>query len=302
MIDVCLLGCGGTMPLPGRFLTSLYVRQDGRALLIDCGEGTQTAIRTASLRFKCIEGILITHFHADHVSGLPGLFLTLGNEGREEPLHLYGPIGLQKVVDALRIIVPELPYEIVIHEFSVEGERHFSCAGLQVDAFYVDHGMACFGYRMSLPRAGKFDPTRAKEKGIPLRLWARLQAGESADGFTPDDVLGPRRKGLSILYSTDTRPHPAIRVHGENADLMILEGMFGEEEKLPRAIETHHMMMQEACLLAKEANAARLWLTHFSPATPHPEEFEEMIRSLNEVAVLGTDGMQETLRFTEDEV
>jgi len=296
MIDVTLLGTGGMMPLPDRYLTSLYVRSDGRAVLIDCGEGTQTAIRSASLRFKCIEALLITHYHADHVSGLPGLLLTLGNEGRELPLHIYGPVGLARVVSAARVIVSELKYEIILHEID-NAPICFEAAGFIAEAIPAEHGMPCLFYKLSLPRAGKFDPAAAKAKNIPLRLWAQLQAGNSVEGFTPDDVLGKPRRGLSLVYATDTRPVDMIAQAGYEADLMILEGMFGEEEKRERALETHHMTMQEAADLACRANARELWLTHFSPATPHPEEFQETICSIFENTIMGTDGMSATLRF-----
>jgi len=298
MIDVCLLGTGGMMPLPGRALTALYTRYDGHAILIDCGEGTQTAIREASLRFKCIDAIFITHFHADHMSGLPGLLLTLGNEGREEPLHMYGPTGLAATVGALRAIVPELPYEIVFHEFGMECS-HFGCIGLEVDVFPLDHGMPCLGYRMQLERRRKFDPKRAAEKGIPKHLWGRLQKGESAEGFTPDDVLGEKRRGLSLLYATDTRPVPEISAHAADADLLVLEGMYGEAEKQERAETAHHMMMQEAAQIAKEAQAKALWLTHFSPATAEPAQFEEEIRTIFPETTIGSGGLMTTLRFEE---
>ena len=300
MIDVCLLGTGGMMPLPKRKLTSLYVRMDGRALLIDCGEGTQTAIREAGLRFKCIEGIFITHFHADHTSGLPGLLLTLGNEGRTEPLHMYGPEGLAAVVNALRVIVPELPFEIVFHELPM-AESHFACAGLSADVFPLDHGMPCLGLRLRLERKRRFDPDSARMRGVPVKYWGRLQNGESVGGFTPEDVLGQARKGLSLLYATDTRPVEAIARHAQGADLLVLEGMYGEAEKLPRAQEAHHMMMQEAAAIARDANAKALWLTHFSPATPEPEIFADELREIFENTVIGSDGMMQTLRFGEEQ-
>lgn len=298
MIDVTLLGTGGMMPLPDRFLTSLYVRSDGRSVLIDCGEGTQTAIRTVSLRFKCIEALLITHYHADHVSGLPGLLLTLGNEGREEPLHIYGPVGLSRVVSAARVIVSELKYEIILHEIETTPFA-FECAGFRAEALSGEHGMPCLFYKLSLPRAGKFDPVAAKAKNIPVKLWAQLQSGKCVDGFTPEDVLGKPRRGLSLLYATDTRPVDMIACAGYDADLLILEGMFGEIEKRDRAVETHHMTMQEAADLACRANARELWLTHFSPATPHPEEFTEAICDIFENTHMGVDGMTKTLRFDE---
>ena len=300
MIDVCLLGTGGMMPLPDRALTSLYVRCFGRVVLIDCGEGTQTAIRRASLRFKPIEAILITHFHADHISGLPGLLLTLGNEGRTEELNIYGPPGLGKVVNSLRIIVGDLPYTITVHEFPNGDLSHFSCAGLAVDAFPLDHGIPCFGYRLELSRPGKFDPVRAKERRIPVRLWSRLQKGEKADGYLPEDVLGEPRQGLRLLYATDSRPVPYISILGENADLMILEGMFGEPEKLARAQESRHMMMQEAAQIAYSAKAKQLWLTHFSPANPLPENFHDSLTEIFPNTIIGTDGLFTQLRFSDD--
>lgn len=299
MMDVTLLGTGGMLPLPGRALTSLYVRTGSQALLIDCGEGTQTQIRSAGVRFKAIEAILITHFHADHMSGLPGLLLTLGNEGRTEPLTMYGPEGLEQTVKGLRAIVPELPFEIQYREFGMDTCEHFSCAGLEVDVFPVNHGIPCLGYRMELKRSAKFDPKRAKEKGIPVQLWGRLQRGESVDGFKPEDVLGEARKGLSVLYSTDTRPVPAIEEYGKDADLLILEGMFGEHDKQERAEASHHMMMQEAAQIAKRVNAAELWLTHFSPATPEPKEYAAELTEIFANTVIGDDCMSKTLQFAD---
>ena len=295
MIDVTLLGTGGMLPLPSRALTSLYVRCGGHALLIDCGEGTQTAVRRCGLRFKPIEAILITHFHADHVSGLPGLLLTLGNEARTEPLHMVGPSGLEDVVRSLCCIAPEIPYEIVFHES--DSPAPLSLAGLRVDAFPVDHGMPCLGYRLALDRPGKFDINKAQARSVPRRLWTRLQNGEAVGSFTPQDVLGPARRGLSLLYVTDTRPVPAIAQYGKDADLMILEGMYGDSAKQDRAEQTHHMMMHEAARLAREADARALWLTHYSPAMPEPEQYADMLREAFPGTVIADDGQTTTLLF-----
>lgn len=300
MMDICLLGTGGMMPLPDRALTSLYVRCNGKAVLIDCGEGTQIAIRKAGLRFKPIEAILITHFHADHISGLPGLLLTLGNEGRTEPVHMYGPVGLEKVVSCLRIIVGELPYEIVYHELATGEMTDFSCGEFTASAIPMDHGMPCFGYRLDRNRPGRFDPVRAKERGVPVLLWSRLQKGESLDGFVPEDVLGQPRRGLRLVYATDSRPVPALTEFSKNADLLVLEGMFGEPEKLARAQEAKHMLMQEASAIAAESGAKQLLLTHFSPANPEPEVFLEDLRQIFPDTVIGTDGYCVQLRFPEE--
>jgi len=297
MIDITLLGTGGMYPLPDRALTSLYIRYDGRAILVDCGEGTQIQMRKYGLRFKPIEAIFITHFHADHMAGLPGLLLTLGNEGRTEPLTMYGPVGLEKTVNSLRAIFPELPYEIQFREFGMEEDAHVNVIGLDVDIFPADHGIDCLGCCFNLNRPGRFDPQAAKAKGIPQKLWGRLQKGENMDGFTPSDVLGAPRKGIRFLYCTDTRPVPAIEEYGRDAELLILEGMFGEADKQARAETSHHMMMQEAAALAAKATARQLWLTHYSPANPEPEVFEKELKEIFENTVIAKDGQTVTLQF-----
>jgi ribonuclease Z len=210
---------------------------------------------------------------------------------------MYGPVGLERVVNYLRIIVGELPFDIVFHELKTGEEACFSCGGLDCVAFALDHGMPCFGYRLELKRAGRFDPVRAKERGVPVTLWSRLQKGESLEGYTPEDVLGEPRSGLKLLYATDSRPVPRMAELAENADLLILEGMFGETEKLERAKEARHMLMQEAARIAAEAKAKKLWLTHFSPANPEPEQFLEEIRQIFPDTCIGSDGLYTELRF-----
>lgn len=300
MIESYLLGTGGMLPLPGRPLTALYVRCGGRVVLIDCGEGTQTAIRSAALRFKPIESILITHFHADHISGLPGLLLTMGNEGRRSDIHIYGPEGLERVVSALRVIVPDLPFAVHCHEWKNGSRGNASCAGMEVTAFPLDHGTPCFGYCLELHRPGKFDPQRAKANGVPLPLWSRLQKGEAVDGYVPEDVLGNPRPGLRLTYATDSRPVADMAVFGQDADLLILEGMFGEPEKQERAEFTHHMRMQEAAYIARQTKPKQLWLTHFSPATPEPEQFLPELQEIFPDTVIGTPGLYACLRFREE--
>lgn len=297
MMDITLLGTGGVMPLPGRALTAAYVRVAGKVTLIDCGEGTQTAIRAAGLRFKPIEIILITHFHADHISGLPGLLLTMGNEGRTNPVTIYGPSGLEAVVSSLMTIVPELPFSVVLRTLPENPETIDSGFGLGITPIPLNHSVPCLGYCLTLRRPGKFDPRAALEKGVPVSLWSRLQQGDALEGFTPADVLGPERKGLRVLYATDTRPVPALEHLGRDADLLILEGMFGDPEKQQRARISCHMTMQEAATIAAEAHARRLWLTHYSPATPHPEEFRDSVQTIFPQALICSDGQTETLCF-----
>lgn len=296
VIDVCLLGCGGMLPLPNRALTSLYVKHNGHALLIDCGEGTQTALKAAGQKSKPIDVILITHVHADHIAGLPGLLLTMGNDGRTAPVTIYGPEGLTEIVRSLCVIAPEVTFPVNVCEISGAHMR-FKCIGLTVDAFALEHRLPCYGYCFTLERKGKFNINRAKELGVPVSAWKRLQRGECAEGFAPEDVMGEVRKGIKLLYATDTRPVSGIAEYGAAADLMILEGIFGAAEKQARAEETCHMMMWEAAELAKEANAEELWLTHFSPATYHPEEYEAAIGEIFPQVVMGKDGLRKTLQF-----
>ncbi len=168
MIDVCLLGTGGMMPLPNRFLTALFVRYNGRGMLIDCGEGTQITMKKRGISAKPIDVICFTHYHADHISGLPGLLLSMGNAERTEPLLMVGPKGLERVVGALRVIAPELPFEIVYRELEGE-ESSFALEGnpeFEIKAFRVNHNITCYGYTMSLKRQGKFNVEEATAAGI----------------------------------------------------------------------------------------------------------------------------------------
>ena len=286
------------MPLPDRYLTSLYVRCEGRCLLIDCGEGTQSAIRSAGRRFKPIDAVLLTHYHADHISGLPGLLLTLGNEDRIEPLDVYGPPGLKRLMSAIKVIVPEVPFDIVCHE--LEGDEVFRAGELTVQCFKANHSVPCLSYCLTKNRPGRFDAEKARKNCVPLNLWSRLQQGEECEGYTPDMVLGEPRRGLKLLYATDTLPLECVEEIGRDADLMVLEGMFGGTDKDARALETRHSTMDQSALIAKRAGAKELWLTHYSPANPHPEEFEDEVKAIFPDAVISTDGQQTTLRFQED--
>ncbi len=302
MIDVCLLGCGGMMPLPWRHLTSLIARVGGSSLLIDCGEGTQIALRKKGWSFKPIDVICITHFHGDHIGGLPGLLLTMGNAERTSPLTIIGPRGLGRVVNSLRVIAPELPFEVRCVEIE-QPEQEFSMNGYRLKAFRVNHRVVCYGYTLMLDRAGKFDPQRAKDAGIPLKLWNPLQKGntvtdpESGRTFTPDMVLGGQRKGLKLTYVTDTRPTASIPENASGSDLFICEGMYGDPEKYANAKEHRHMMIDEAAAIAHDAGVKELWLTHYSPSLTHPEEYEDHVKKIFKNTVFGRDGMSCELGF-----
>lgn len=277
------------------------VRYKGHAVLIDCGEGTQIAAQEAGLSLKPVDKILLTHLHADHVSGLPGLLLSMGNMGRTEELSIIGPAGTERITEALRSIAPNLPFGIRISELETEDELMYFL-DCDIRAFRVCHGVPCYGYSITLPRGGKFDAVRAKELGLPVQLWGRLQKGETVEHegktYTPDMVLGPTRRGLKLTYCTDTRPVPAISAAAADSDLFICEGMYGEDEMLAKAQENRHMLFREAAQLAKEAGGVKeLWLTHFSPSLPNPRAYRNIACAIFPNTKIPRDGRFKTLHF-----
>lgn len=302
MLDVCLLGCGGMLPLPKRFLTSLLIRHQGKQTLIDCGESTQVALHLCGWSTKHIDNILITHFHGDHVIGLPGMLMTMGNQGRTEPVHIYGGIGLNKIINGLMVVCPQLPFELICHE--IEPETTFKAGALEVTAIAVEHRVPCLAYSLSLARQGKFDVQRAKAKQIPQEFWSRLQQGECVEWenmtFVPEDVLGPARQGLKITYSTDCRPSTRLIELAANSDLYVAEGLYGDEAKKEGAAEKGHMVYSEAATIAYEAQVKKMWLTHYSPAMLEPEEHLANARAIFPESYCGDNLLTTTLKFVEE--
>ena len=303
MLDICLVGTGGMMPLPRRWLTALMTRYNGSSLRIDCGEGTQVAIKEKGWSFKPIDVICFTHYHGDHISGLPGLLLTMGNADRKEPLTLIGPRGLERVVNALRVIAPELPFDIKFIEIT-QPEQVIELNGYRITAFKVNHNVVCYGYTLEILRQGKFSAERAKEQEIPLKFWNPLQKGQTieAEGkiYTPDMVLGPERKGIKLTYTTDTRPTDSILKNAADSDLFICEGMYGEDDKADKAKGYKHMTFREAAVLARNANVQEMWLTHYSPSLVRPDDYMDKVREIFPNAFPGKDGKSVELNF-EDE-
>lgn len=304
MLDVCLLGTSGMMPLPGRWLTSLMTRYNGSSLLIDCGEGTQIAIREKTWSFHPIDTICFTHYHGDHISGLPGLLLSMGNADRTKPVTMIGPKGLERVVNSLRVIAPELPFEIKFIEVTGPSER-IELNGYIIEAFRVNHNVTCYGYSLIIKRAGRFMIEKANENHVPRECWNRLQKGETVqlneDSYTPDMVLGPPRKGIKLTYCTDTRPTQSIITNAMNADLFVCEGMYGESGMEEKAIHHKHMTFKEAAKLAKEAQVEELWLTHYSPSLIRPEDYMNEVRNIFHNAKAGKDRKSILLEFAKEE-
>lgn len=294
MLTVCLPGTGGFMPLPNRWLTCCWVEYQGKALLIDCGEGTQLALRQAGLHLSRLELLLLTHFHADHVAGLPGLLLTAGNLGKTTPLTIAGPPGLRYVVAALLVVAPvAFPIRLVELE---EGETLPGWEGLGVSFLPLRHSVPCYGYRVAVERKPVFNPQKAQALGVPKPLYRQLHSGapvtlEGGRVVTPDQVLEGARPPITVTYCTDTRPFAAMAEFSRGADLMIAEGMYGEDALAAKAAEKQHSIFSDSARLAAAAGAKRLWLTHFSPALSDPQAYIAAAQALFPGAQAGCDGL-----------
>jgi ribonuclease Z len=303
MIDAVLLGTGGMLPLPNRWLSALVIRVNGHLTLFDCGEGTQIAWRESGWGFRRLGAICISHTHADHVAGLPGLLHAVANAGRTEPIRVFGPAGTADVVSALRTIAPILPYEVLLTD--LRGGEDFTLPGGLVGSCEPgDHALPVLAYRADLVRSRAFLPERARALKVPIELWKRLQGGEpvswTGGTATPDTVLGPPRSGVSIAYVTDTRPVAELLRFLEAVDLLICEGTYGSDEDLPKAVRNRHMTFREAATLAKKVNARRLWITHFSPALENPDAFVANAMEEFSKAMIGRDGLSIALPFADE--
>jgi len=300
VIDVVLLGTGAMVPLPGRWLSSALIRANGSLVLFDCGEGTQIAMRQAHWGFRRLDAICLSHLHADHVAGLPGLFHTVANAGRTEPLQIFGPPGTSDVVGGLRVIAPYLPYPVVVTELQ-DDETFTLPGGLAGRVREGVHRVPVLGYRLDVERGPAFRRDRAVTLGVPRSEWSRLQGGETVlvDGriVHPAEVLGGPRPGVALGLITDTRPtgHLARLVNG--VDLLICEATYGEDEDGPKAERHRHMTIREAATLASQAKVEHLWLTHFGAGMTDPSSYRQFAESLFEMAEIGHSGLTATLTF-----
>ncbi|MBA3414897.1 MAG: ribonuclease Z [Chloroflexia bacterium] len=292
------------MPLPGRWLSSLVIRAEGEATLFDCGEGTQIAWRQAGWSFRRLGAICLSHHHADHVAGLPGLLHAVANADREEPVHIFGPTGTGRIVAALRTIAPVLPYAVEVTELD-DGEALALPGGMVGQVAAGEHGLPSLAYRVDLARARRFLPDRARAIGVPQPLWRRLQDGDPVawDGgeAEPGDVLGPPRRGVALAYVTDTRPVSALVPLVAGVDLLVCEGTYGDSANAAKAVERGHMTFAEAATLAAAGAVGHLWLTHFSPAVEEPEAFLANATAVFPRTTVGWSGLATTLAFPEEE-
>jgi ribonuclease Z len=304
MIDLILLGTSGTVPLPGRPLSSLLARVGPEMMLFDCGEGTQVSIRRAGWGFRSLSAVCLSHMHADHVAGLPGLLLSVANAGRREPLDVYGPPGTRIVVTGLRVVAPRLPFEVRVHE--VSAARDIAWGGARLATLPVDHAIPCLAFRLDLARARRFEPERARAHGVPISEWKTLQNGQAVvvDGrrIAPEAVLGPPRRGLRLGYVTDTRPTHAMPGFLAEADLLVIEGTYGDPVDAENAVENKHMLFSEAAEIGRQAAVRQLWLTHFSAKLLDPERFASEAQRIVPATTIGYEGLTTTLRFEDDEL
>ena len=295
MIQVTLPGTGGTQPLPSRALACMAVHTNGASLLIDCGEGTQTRLRQCGISLYKLDAVLLTHYHGDHIFGLPGLLQTMGSQNRTAPLLVAGPVGIGSVSAAMEVMAGPLPFEVQWRE--LHPDETFAVGPLCVQSIPLQHRVRCLGYKLELPRAGKFDAAKAKEANIPLAYWSLLQSGQSVAGFTPDQVLGSARRGLKLVYATDTSPCEALLNAAQDADLLCMDATYADDADLPKALLYGHSTCRQAGALAAEANVRRLWLTHYSAAVTDTAPGLAAAQEKFAAARAGADGMQEELEF-----
>lgn len=303
MIDLTLLGCGGNVPMPNRFLSSLFINYKGRKMLIDCGEGTQVAMKKYNCGFKTIDLILITHLHGDHIIGLIGLLQTMGNSGKTDDLTIVGPVGITDAMNAIKVLVEYLPYRVYVIEnpkekFSLE---HDILKDIDISTIDLEHSTECIGYSLYFKRKAKFDRQKAMSNEVPQILWKKLQEQDTViyndKTYYSSMVLGDERKGIKLSFITDTRPTFEIPQFIYGSDLFICEGMYGDDLDISKAVKNKHMTFREAASLANAGNVDKLLLTHFSPSIEEPKDFAHNATNLFKDTTIGEDGLTLSLSY-----
>lgn len=291
MLRVGLVGTGGMVPLPNRFLSSMIMSCNGKMILVDCGEGTQISLKKLGWGLKNIDIICFTHFHADHIAGLPGL----------APLTLIGPKWLNLIVQSLTIIVPSLPFELKYIELDENNVLNYTEGLFTINTLWVEHHMPCLAYNFEIKRKPRFDREKALSNKVPMCLWIKLQKEDNIlfenNHYTQEMVLGEDRKGLKISYCTDSRPVTNLINFIKDSDLFICEGMYGDNSLLEKASLKKHMLFSEAAQLAKTSNVHELWLTHFSPSVVIPENYIDNASNIFSNTIIGYDGMWKEFSF-----
>ena len=282
------LGCGGMMPLPYRHLTSVLLRRDGDLFLFDGGEGTQVSLRRLNLKWKKINAIFVSHTHADHVTGLPGILMLNAQVERTEPLFIFGPPKIKEYIETSRKVLDMyINYPIEVKEITAPSIV-FEGDGFYIRAFPLDHTKTCVGYTLEeLDRPGEFNPEKAELLNVPVGpLWGKLQKGQpvvSSDGKTvfPEDVMGKKRSGRKFSFVTDTLYKTSIAKEVYGSDLLVCEAMF-ENDLIDQAKEKKHMTAREAALIARDSNSLRMYMIHYSPRY-NDKELEKLLLQAREI-------------------
>ena len=300
MIDFTLIGTAATMPLPERALSAAVLRCGGHTILFDCGEGTQTAARKAGVSLMKTDIIALTHYHGDHIFGLAGLLQSMDCLGRKEPLCITGPHGIEEALAPVLRLAGTLQYEIRL----VTGELKLQ--GAVLSPFETNHRVPSVGYVFYLPRPPKFLVEKAKALDIPVRLWSKIQCSAPEAVFAVDDreiraaeVMGEPRRGLKLVFSGDTAPCEALTEASREADLLVCDATYAEDEQAPSAALYGHCTFRQAAETAAKAGVRRLWLTHYSQIIKRPEEHLAIAQSIFSDAQCGFDGKSIKLTFDE---
>lgn len=306
MIDITLIGTSALLPLPDRALTAALLTLNGRSILFDCGEGTQSAARKAGVSLMKTDLIALTHYHGDHVFGLPGLLQTMGVMDRTDPLFITGPAGIAEELEPILKLTGPTGYGIRLLELP-EGGLQLSelsgawPAGAKLTAFKTEHTVPSRGYCFTLSRAGRFLPRKAEELGVPVEMRSSLKEGRSVRvgerTVLPEEVLGEPRKGLKFVFSGDTRECEALVAAADGADLLICDATYGEIAQAQLAADHGHMNFAQAAETAAKAGVKTLWLAHYSQMIGEPEEYLANAKDIFADTVCGRDGLRTTLRF-----
>ncbi len=312
MLTVTLLGTAATLPQPDRALSSAVFSVGGRHILLDCGEGTQLALHRHHISPMRIDLVALTHYHGDHMLGLPGLLQTMGTMRRTQPLHITGPEeGHAPILAAIMTLADELPFPVEFLPMPQEG-LHLHALDPKwpleatLTAFPTQHRIASQGYRLHLGRMRRLYSDKAIAMGIPKGLWRILQSGQSVkvDGRTiaPDSVCGPERPGLTAVFTGDTAPCEAVESAAKGADLLIMDATYASNKYEDKAVLYGHSTFAWTAALAKRAGVKRLWLTHYSAMITDPQEHLPLVQAIFPHTECGMDGMSRMLTFREDEM